>query len=64
MCWGDVSDGPQTAFVIEPIDPIERGKFDILFAFPGPFVFDDFCLLEPVYCLGHRVVITVANASN
>ena len=41
MCWSDVSDGSKTALVIEPMDPIERCKFDVLFALPWALVFDD-----------------------
>ena len=57
-------DGSKTAFVIEPVNPIERCEFDVFFALPRALVLDDLGLVEPVDCLGHRVVITVANATD
>ena len=46
------------------MNPVERRKFDILFALPRALVLDELGLVEAVDCLSHRVVITVANASN
>ena len=46
------------------MDPVKRGKFDVFFALPGALVFDDLGLVEPVDCLGHRVVVAVTNAAD
>ena len=64
MCWSNVSDGSKVAFVIEPMDPVERGKFDVFFALPRALMFNDLSLVEAVNCLGHRVAIAVTNAAD
>jgi hypothetical protein len=55
----DVPDRPQQALVVEPVDPLERGQFDVLQILPGTAV-NDFCLVETVDRFGQRVVVGIA----
>ena len=64
MNWRDVSDWAEAAFIVKPVDPFEGGHFDIAFAFPGSFVFDELGLVQTVDGLGHGIVIAVADASH
>ena len=64
LIWTDVSDGSKPAFFVEPIDPVEGGKFDITFSLPRPLMFDDFGFIDAIDRLGHRSVVTVADAAN
>lgn len=46
--WRNVTDGFEQAFVVEPVNPFERGELDCLEAAPwSPFA-DHLCLVETV----------------
>ena len=46
--------------VVEPVDVVERGPFDVLDVAPGSLSADQLGLVETVERLGERVVVTVA----
>ena len=53
--WWDVADRPQQAFVVEPVDPIERGQFD-RFQVPPRATVDHLRLVQSVDRLGQGVI--------
>ena len=48
LCWRNVSDGTEQAFVIESIDPSERGHFQIWHVASRPLPMGQFGIVEPV----------------
>jgi hypothetical protein len=58
----DIADGFEQAAVIEPVDPFQRGVFDIFERAPRALPVDELGLVETVdgFCQG--VVITVAGS--
>ena len=60
----NVSDRLQQSFVVEPVDPFERGEFDGLEVSPWSAPPDHLGLVEPVDRLGERVVVRIADAAD
>jgi hypothetical protein len=52
------------ASVVEPINVVERGPFDLFDVAPGSFAMDEFGLVETVEAFGEGIVIGVAFGSN
>ena len=46
LCWRDISDGAKQAAVVEPVDPSERGHFQILHVAPWTLAMDQAALLD------------------
>ena len=46
----------EEATVVEPVDPLEGGEFEVVEAAPWSLVADEFGLVEPVDRLGERVI--------
>ena len=61
--WWDVADRPQQAFVVEPVDPIERGQFD-RFQVPPRATVDHLRLVQSVDRLGQGVVVGITDAAD
>jgi hypothetical protein len=56
----DVPDGLQEPAVVEPVDPLQGGVFDLVQALPGATPTDQFGLLQADDRLGQGVVVAVA----
>jgi hypothetical protein len=46
--WWDVSDRLEDALVVEPVDPFQRGVFDVVESVPWSLSVDDFGLVEAI----------------
>ena len=57
---GDHAELAVQAAVVEPVDVLQGGVFDVVQAAPGAAVPDQLGLVQPVEGLGERVVIAVA----
>ena len=55
-----VSQRPYQAVMAEPGQPLQRGRFHRLFSVPRPAPMDHLGHLDPIDCLGQRVVVSVA----
>ena len=64
LCGRDVSDRLKKAACVEPVDPMQGGKFDILDTAPRVAAMDHFGLVEAVDRLGERVVVGISDASD
>ena len=56
----DAAEVVEDASVVEPVDPFERGEFEVVETFPWALVPDEFGFVEPVDRLGEGVVVAVA----
>src|SRR6056297_386021 len=64
LCWRDVSDGSKQAPVVEPVDPTERGHFQILHVAPRSLAVNQLGFVEAVYGFREGVVVAVTNAAD
>jgi len=62
--WRDISDGAKQAAVVEPIDPSERGHFQILHVAPWTLAVDQLSFVEAVYGFSEGVVIRVTDTAD
>jgi hypothetical protein len=60
----NVSDRPEQAAVVEPVDPLECGEFHRVEAAPRPAPMDHLGLEEAYHRLGERIVVAVADAAD
>ena len=60
----DVAAGAVYAAVVEPVDVLQRGQFDVVEAAPGPAAADELGLVETDEGLGGGVVERVAFAAD
>ena len=56
--------GLQQSMVVEPVDPLQGGVFDVLDPLPGAAPADQLGLVQPDDRLGQRVVVTVATGAD
>ena len=59
----DVAEGAEEAAVVVPVDPLQRGKLQVLEAAPRSLLAHQLRLVEPVHRLGQRVVVGVRRGS-
>jgi len=59
--WWGVPDGFEDPVVVEPVDPLECGVFDVIESPPRPTSMNQFSLVEAVDRFRHRVIETVAD---
>ena len=68
LCWCDVAvvvgDLAMEAPVIEPVDVLEGGEFDVVEASPRSLGVDELPLVEAVERLSHGVVVGVPSGSD
>ena len=50
--------------VVEPVEVVERGPFDVLDVAPRSLAMDELGLVEAVERLGERIIVTVALRAN
>jgi hypothetical protein len=51
----DVADAAVQSVLVEPVDPVQGGEFEVVDAAPGPFVADALGLVEPDHGLSEGV---------
>ena len=59
LCWRYAAEVVEEAAVVEPVNPFDGRKPEVIEASSGAFVSDRFGLVEPEDRFGHRVVIGI-----
>jgi hypothetical protein len=60
LCWQDVAEFTEEAAVVEPVDPLEGGEFEVVDTPPRALVSNQFCLVETEQ--RHRAAGRASNA--
>ena len=66
FCWWDVCAVAVESLLVEPVDPAEGGKFELVDVVPpaGVRPVDTLGLVEPVGCLSERVVVGISDRAD